>query len=973
MDMAEKDDTEGRCPACRTPYDKERIVGMTVSSDRLAEINYEKKQKSQKAKSKTSEGRKHLSTVRVIQRNLVYIVGIPANLADEETLQRKEFFGQYGKILKVSITRTAGAAQHSSNNSCSVYITYSKNEEAIRCIQVVNGYVLDGRPLRACFGTTKYCHAWLRNMPCGNPDCLYLHDAGTQEDTFTKDEAISTCASKFQHSPGSSLNNFHQRSGSFLPPPIDNLCSNNTIPLSKPLVKPVIHSAGVYSKSSLLNGDTGKSGGLPPAASWGVRVTSGVSLATNTEVIQGPAKHKTSMSGSLTSSVGTEAQFTTQTSETDQRVERMVAPRNQRSIANGRLETFPTSKPSNTKDCQVDDRHVEASLEPTAVLKGSLCESSRSCTSNEIARGIIPLPCSLDSSGFCQQVSNPLPNNEDIRHSIVDETTQSSSGRLHHMVDDDTGTSSGSLNGGGNNMISSYQSHAETRPPLEHPSISLQDSLRPSTEAGALGAIPGAASTSQAVPSTDEQPSLSSKSGVKMLTAANIQGRSICPTSSTRLGDLSDLCTHGLVREPIVDVFSVSPTSLSTSPKGEQESYTPQSSGHGEVIESPNLDNGSHNLTLFEKARSQNASTHEELNADEGENSIITDILSLDIGLDDPHASSNLAKLLRGNSDKNAGLSRLFSPWKASSNNESRFSFARMDDSNQDCNHALSLDTSKFWREGNFDPQDIEINQGGHVNRFPNGIALSFSEDSGVLNSHHHLPSSRAMVSRLEENAPPKSPIQRKAPPIPPPGFYPQHVMDRDQYASMVPSPGSAAQYPFLGSSANLNLQQQVAGNSSYADVEFIDPAIMAVSRGKLPLPMTHQISPNYSSNMLAGFSEMDQRLQLLKSRSSNLNQNPMMTVDQSKYSLLQDMALQEAMRNSNGSWGSGWNVANPAAIESGLLGRRGQSSLAEITNSGRVGYLESQYGFLRPFPAHEDTKFQAPNSGRFYNSAYDM
>lgn len=31
-------------------------------------------------------------------------------------------------------------------------------------------------------------------QPCGNPDCLYLHDAGTQEDTFTKDEAISTCA-----------------------------------------------------------------------------------------------------------------------------------------------------------------------------------------------------------------------------------------------------------------------------------------------------------------------------------------------------------------------------------------------------------------------------------------------------------------------------------------------------------------------------------------------------------------------------------------------------------------------------------------------------------------------------------------------------------------------------------------------------------------------------------------------------------
>jgi len=34
IEMAEKDKTEGRCPACRTRYDKEKIVGMTVSCER---------------------------------------------------------------------------------------------------------------------------------------------------------------------------------------------------------------------------------------------------------------------------------------------------------------------------------------------------------------------------------------------------------------------------------------------------------------------------------------------------------------------------------------------------------------------------------------------------------------------------------------------------------------------------------------------------------------------------------------------------------------------------------------------------------------------------------------------------------------------------------------------------------------------------------------------------------------------------
>jgi CCR4-NOT transcription complex subunit 4 len=34
MDMAEKDDTDGRCPACRSPYDKEKIVGTASKCER---------------------------------------------------------------------------------------------------------------------------------------------------------------------------------------------------------------------------------------------------------------------------------------------------------------------------------------------------------------------------------------------------------------------------------------------------------------------------------------------------------------------------------------------------------------------------------------------------------------------------------------------------------------------------------------------------------------------------------------------------------------------------------------------------------------------------------------------------------------------------------------------------------------------------------------------------------------------------
>jgi len=135
--MAEKEETEGRCPACRTRYDKDRIVKMAATCDRtVAEKNVEKKHKTQKVKPKaapppttmsTVESKKHLASVRVIQRNLVYIIGLPAHLCNESVLERREYFGQYGKVLKVSVSRPTGPpSQASANSNISVYVSLNR-------------------------------------------------------------------------------------------------------------------------------------------------------------------------------------------------------------------------------------------------------------------------------------------------------------------------------------------------------------------------------------------------------------------------------------------------------------------------------------------------------------------------------------------------------------------------------------------------------------------------------------------------------------------------------------------------------------------------------------------------------------------------------------------------------------------------------------------------------------------------------
>lgn len=40
IDMAEKDEAEGRCPACRTIYEKEKIVAMQANCERLHLVGF---------------------------------------------------------------------------------------------------------------------------------------------------------------------------------------------------------------------------------------------------------------------------------------------------------------------------------------------------------------------------------------------------------------------------------------------------------------------------------------------------------------------------------------------------------------------------------------------------------------------------------------------------------------------------------------------------------------------------------------------------------------------------------------------------------------------------------------------------------------------------------------------------------------------------------------------------------------------
>ncbi|RAL62617.1 hypothetical protein DID88_004464 [Monilinia fructigena] len=66
-----------------------------------------------------------------------------------------------------------------------------QKQDAERCITAVNGSPNGDRILRAQLGTTKYCSAYLRNEVCTNKQCMFLHEPGDNDDSYSRQDLSS--------------------------------------------------------------------------------------------------------------------------------------------------------------------------------------------------------------------------------------------------------------------------------------------------------------------------------------------------------------------------------------------------------------------------------------------------------------------------------------------------------------------------------------------------------------------------------------------------------------------------------------------------------------------------------------------------------------------------------------------------------------------------------------------------------------
>jgi hypothetical protein len=133
-----------------------------------------------------------MSQERILQKNVVYVIGLTNKLAQKDILQNQKYFGQYGTITKILTNKPktfVKSSLASVDNCNSSYIYYSKPSEAAIAILAVDNFKVDNTYLKTSFGRTKYCSNYLKGIDCINKDCFYLHKIADKDDIINVDDS----------------------------------------------------------------------------------------------------------------------------------------------------------------------------------------------------------------------------------------------------------------------------------------------------------------------------------------------------------------------------------------------------------------------------------------------------------------------------------------------------------------------------------------------------------------------------------------------------------------------------------------------------------------------------------------------------------------------------------------------------------------------------------------------------------------
>ncbi|MCJ1477771.1 transcriptional repressor general negative regulator of transcription subunit 4 [Lambiella insularis] len=251
-----KTNMNGLCPACRRPYDEKSIEWKIVSPEEFkADIALQARkkaaarQKEVERRQAESSSRKNLAGLRVVQKNLVYVVGLNPKIREEDllqTLRGDQYFGQYGKIIKIVVSKAKEGS--SGNQSIGVYVTFARKQDAASCIAAVDGSQNGDRTLR---------QSAIR-------DDKILLCTGEDNDSFSRQDLSSMNAVSTQRPAPSTLSS--TKSTQQQPPPQPQPPSQQPLPT----LSTASQSMARYGSKdgTMSRSDSGDGSALPTTANW---------------------------------------------------------------------------------------------------------------------------------------------------------------------------------------------------------------------------------------------------------------------------------------------------------------------------------------------------------------------------------------------------------------------------------------------------------------------------------------------------------------------------------------------------------------------------------------------------------------------------------------------------------------------------------------------------------------------------------
>eukprot|EP00871_Galdieria_phlegrea_P004894 jgi/Galph1/5405/GphlegSOOS_G4087.1 len=209
-----REQQNGQCPGCRTPYSEENFTVRKIDTSAFTKWNKKKTNKkeekvykmeknknvSQRPKDGTNY-RQHTDgtnwrNMRIIQRNLIRILGLPPSLSRTDIIKREDMFGGFGKLTRILVDRGRWWIEQSSGSSGGVhntvvYLLFDNSLNALKAVKSINNQLFHGSKIEAAVATTKYCNAFLeagKPQWCSNPYCLYRHEAADPADILSVEE-----------------------------------------------------------------------------------------------------------------------------------------------------------------------------------------------------------------------------------------------------------------------------------------------------------------------------------------------------------------------------------------------------------------------------------------------------------------------------------------------------------------------------------------------------------------------------------------------------------------------------------------------------------------------------------------------------------------------------------------------------------------------------------------------------------------